>query len=185
MKSTINNDQNPAKSGLIAHAQGSRKNKKFLNLENSPDSEKFGKYVEVLNKYVRENSANENDLLKVFTFFDDISKKAKYQNKILETPIISTKIKEILLKPSSNPEIATEANKIILNISKNHNSQSKLIFETCLNFNCLFEILLVNLNTNLTYNLLMTFFYLTESKEILDCLVNNLNKKPAIFLCPS
>ena len=123
MKSNANIGQSQNRPGLVAHVQGSRKNKKFLNLENSPDSEKFGKYVETLNKYARENISNENELLKIFTFFTDISRKIKYQNKILETPIISSKIKEILLKPSSNPEIAIEVNKIILNISKNHNSQ--------------------------------------------------------------
>ena len=63
-----------------------------------------------------------------------------------------------------------------MNISKNHNSQNKLIFETSLNFNSLFQILLVNLNSNLTYDLLMVFSYLTELKEIMDNLMN-LNKK--------
>ena len=77
-------------------------------------------------------------------------------------------MKDILLHTSSNPEISIEVSKIIMNISKNHNSQNKLIFETSWNFNSLFQILLVNLNSNLTYNLLMAFSYLTESKEIMD-----------------
>ena len=152
------------------HRQG-RKSKK-LNLENSPDHEKFEKSVEELTKYIYENSTNENELLKMFVFFTDISKKSKYQTKIIETPILVNKMKEILLRTSSNPEISIEVSKIIMNISKNHNSQYKLIFETSLNFNSLFEILLVNLNTNLTYNLLMAFSYLTESKEIMDNLMN-------------
>ena len=159
------------------HRQGnSRKNKK-LNLENSPDSEKFDKCVEELSKYIRENSTNENELQKMFIFFTDISKKSKYQSKIIETQILINKIKEVLLRPSSYPEVSVEASKIIMNISKNHNSQYKLIFETSMNFNSLFEILLVNLNTNLTYNLLMTFSYLTESKEIMDNLMNIKKKK--------
>ena len=158
------------------HRQGNRKNKK-LNLENSPDSEKFDKSVEELSKYIRENSTNENELFKMFVFFTDLSKKSKYQSKIIETPILIGKMKEILLKSSTNPEVAIEVSKIVMNISKNHNNQYKLIFETNLTFNTLFEILLVNLNTNLTYNLLMTFSYLTESKEILNNLMNISKKK--------
>ena len=161
------------------HRQG-RKNKK-LNLENSPDNEKFDKSVEELTKYIVENSTNENELLKMFVFFTDISKKSKYQTKIIETPILINKMKEILLRPSSNPEISIEVSKIIMNISKNHNSQNKLIFETSLNFNTLFEILLVNLNTNLTYNLLMAFSYLTESKEIMDNLMNANKKRNNLY----
>ena len=152
-----------------------RKNKK-LNMDNSPDSEKFDKSVEELTKYIRDNSTNENELLKIFVFFTDVSKKTKYQLKIIETPILIDKMKDILLRSSINPEISIEVSKIIMNISKNHNNQYKLIFETSLNFNSLFEILLVNLNTNLTYNLLMTFSYLTESKEIMNNLMS-MNKK--------
>ena len=53
------------------------------------------------------------------------------------------------INTSSNPEIPIKVSKIILNISKNHNSQNKLIFENSLNFNSLIEILLVNLNAYL------------------------------------
>ena len=90
-------------------------------------------------------------------------------------------MKDILLHTSSNPEISIEVSKIIMNISKNHNSQNKLIFETSLNFNSLFEILLVNLNSNLTYNLLMAFSYLTESKEIMDNLMNLSKKRNNLY----
>ena len=55
-----------------------------INLENSPDSEKFDKNVEDLTKDKKENSYQENELLKYFLFFSDISKKTKYQGKILE-----------------------------------------------------------------------------------------------------
>ena len=169
-----NNDSNEELNEF--HRQGNRKNKK-LNLENSPDSEKFDKLVEELSKYIRDNSTNENELFKMFVFFTDLSKKSKYQSKIIETPILIGKMKEILLKSSSSPEVAIEVSKIVMNISKNHNNQYKLIFETSLNFNSLFEILLININTNLTYNLLMTFSYLTESKEILNNLMNISKKK--------
>ena len=47
------------------HRQGNTRKNKKLNLENSPDSEKFDKSVEELTKYIRENSTNENDLLKM------------------------------------------------------------------------------------------------------------------------
>ena len=60
-----------------------RKNKK-LNMDNSPDSEKFDKSVEELTKYIRDNSTNENELLKIFVFFTDVSKKTKYQLKIMK-----------------------------------------------------------------------------------------------------
>ena len=79
------------------HRQGYYRKTKKLNLENSPDCEKFDKSVEELTKYIRDNSTNENELLKLFLFFSDISKKTKYQAKIIETPILINKMKEILL----------------------------------------------------------------------------------------
>ncbi len=39
-----------------------------INLENSPDSEKFDKNVEYLTKYIKQNSNQENELLKFFIF---------------------------------------------------------------------------------------------------------------------
>ena len=84
----------------------------------------------------------------MFVFFTDISKKSKYQTKIIETPILINKMKDILLHTSSNPEISIEVSKIIMNISKNHNSQNKLKFDNSLNFNKLIKILLVNFNSN-------------------------------------
>ena len=67
-----NNDSNEELNEF--HRQGNRKNKK-LNLENSPDSEKFDKLVEELSKYIRDNSTNENELFKMFVFFTDLSKR--------------------------------------------------------------------------------------------------------------
>ena len=100
--------------------------------------------------------------------FTDISKKIKYQTKIIETPILINKMKEILLHTSANPEIPIEISKIIMNISKNNNSQNKLKFENSL-----------NQKFYLTYNLLITFSYLNESKEIMGNIMN-LNKKRII-----
>ena len=37
-----------------------------------------------------------------------------------------------------------EENKIVMNIAKSGNAQNKLVTETSLNFNCLFEIFLIN-----------------------------------------
>ena len=67
-----------------------------------------------------------------------------------------------------------------MNISKNHNSQNKLIFDNSLNFKSLIQILLVNFNSNYTYILLMAFSYLTESKEIMGNIMN-LNEKRIIL----
>ncbi len=61
---------------MIFHRQG-RKNKK-LNLENSPDNEKFDKSVEELTKYIYENSTNENELLKMFFILRIFQKKSKH-----------------------------------------------------------------------------------------------------------
>ena len=138
-----------------------------VNLENSPDSEKFEKCVDDLTKYIRDNSSQEGELLKLFLFFSDISKKTKYQNKIVDTSIIIAKMKELLCRPATNQDITMECVKIILNLSKNRNCQIKMISETVLSFNDLFYILLVNLNTNLTFYLLNSFSYLTESSEVL------------------
>ena len=85
-------------------------------------------------------------------------------------------IKEILLNPKSNIELSMEANKIVMNIAKSDNAQTKLVTETCLNFNCLFEIFLINLNTELSTTLLMTFYYLTKSREILEYLEESENE---------
>ena len=63
-----------------------------------------------------------------------------------------------------------------MNISKSYNIQNKLKFENSLNFNSLIKILSVNLNSNLAYNLLMAFSYLTESKEIMGNIMD-LSKK--------
>ena len=66
-----------------------------------------------------------------------------------------------------------ECIKIILNLSKNRNCQAKLLQETEFYFNDLFEILLVNMNTNLTFYILSCISYLTESTEILEIIVNS------------
>ena len=152
-----------------AHSPLPRRSKKPV-LENSPDSEKFEKCLKELNKYLRENNKNENSIIKIFSFFGDISKKSKYQIRILDTPHLLLMIKEILLNPKSNLELSKEANKIVMNIAKSDNAQTKLVTETCLTFNCLFEIFLINLSTELSTTLLMTFYYLTKSKEILTYL---------------
>ena len=95
MKNLESNNNNNTQNDF--HRQGNiRKNKK-LNLENSPDSEKFDKSIEELAKYIRDNSTNENELLKMFVFFTDISKKTKYQSKIIDTPLLINKMKDILL----------------------------------------------------------------------------------------
>ena len=158
-----------------AHSPIPRRSKKPV-LENSPDSEKFDKCIKELNKYLRENSKNENSLIKIFSFFSDISKKSKYQIRILDTSHLVQMIKEILLNPKSNLELSKEATKIVMNIAKSDNAQAKLITETCLNFNCLFEIFLINLSTELSTTMLMTFFYLTKSKEILIYLEQTSNE---------
>ena len=82
-------------------------------------------------------------------------------------------IRDILLEPKSNLELSMKACEIVMNISKSENLQAKLIVETCLNFNCLFQILLININSVLSTNLLMTFLNLTKSKEILIYLQEN------------
>ena len=73
MKGTEGTNANNANS----HSPAPRRSKK-ATLENSPDSEKFDKCIKELNQYLRENNKNENELIKIFTFFSDISKKSKY-----------------------------------------------------------------------------------------------------------
>ena len=82
-------------------------------------------------------------------------------------------IRDILVEPKSNLELSTKACEIIMNISKSENMQAKLIVETSLNFNNLFQILLINLNSVLTTNLLITFLNLTKNREILIYLQEN------------
>lgn len=51
-----------------------------------------------------------------------------------------------------------------MNIAKNDNAKANLIIEVCLNFICLFEIFLINLSTEISTTVLMTFYYLTKNK---------------------
>ena len=69
---------------INSHPAIPRRNKK-ATLENSPDSEKFDKCIKELNQILRENNKNENERKKYFPFFHDISKKSKYQIRILDT----------------------------------------------------------------------------------------------------
>ena len=46
--------------------------KSKVNLENSPDSEKFEKCLDDLTKYVRDGINNETEFQKLFMFFSDI-----------------------------------------------------------------------------------------------------------------
>ena len=108
------------------HSPMPRRNKKVA-LENSPDGEKFDKCIKELNQYLRENNKNENELIKIFAFFREISKKSKYQIRILEATHLVLMIKEILTNPKSNLELSTEATKIVMNIAKSDNSQTKLV----------------------------------------------------------
>ena len=104
------------------------KSKKF-NPENSPDNEKFDKSIEEFIQYIHDKRLDDAEIYKLLLFFTEISKKNKYQSKILSTSILIKRMKDILLNNSSNPEISYEISKIIMNIAKNHSNQSKLIFK--------------------------------------------------------
>ena len=164
-------DSNKA-SNNFSHLSSQKKSRK-TNLEISPDSEKFEKYIKEFNLYLNETKRNEKILIQILIGFVEFSKKSKYQIRILESNNLIEIIKDILLNPKSNLELSTKACEIIMNISKSENLQAKLVVETCLNFNCLFQILLININSILSTNLLMTFLYLTKSKEILTYLQEN------------
>ena len=156
------------------HMSNQRKRK--ANIEISPDSEKFEKYLKEFNFYLNENKKNEKILIQILQGFLEFSKKSKYQIRILEANYLIDTIKDILINSKSNIELSSKAGEIIMNISKSEGVQVKLIIETCLNFNCLFQILLININSSIAYNLLMTFLYLTKSKEILLYLQENSNE---------
>ena len=149
-----------------------RKNRK-VNLEISPDSEKFEKYLKEFNLYLNENKKNEKILIKIFFGFLEFSKKSKYQINILESNELMETLKDILINPKSNIEISTLSSEIIMNISKNENIQVKLIIETSFTFNCLFQIILININSEIVSNLLMSFLYITKNKEILIYIQEN------------
>ena len=140
----------------FAHLPNQRKNRK-ANLEISPDSEKFEKYLKEFNFYLNETKKSEKLLIQIFSGFLEFSKKSKYQIRILESNNFIDTIRDILVEPKSNLELSTKACEIIMNISKSENMQAKLIVETSLNFNNLFQILLINLNSVLTTNLLINY----------------------------
>ena len=155
-----------------SHISNQRKNRK-ANIEISPDSEKFEKYLKEFNFYLNETKKSEKLLIQIFSGFLEFSKKSKYQIRILESNNFIDTIRDILVEPKSNLELSTKACEIIMNISKSENMQAKLIVETSLNFNNLFQILLINLNSVLTTNLLITFLNLTKNREILIYLQEN------------
>ena len=126
----------------FAHLPNQRKNRK-ANLEISPDSEKFEKYLKEFNFYLNETKKNEKILIQILVGFLEFSKKSKYQIRILESNNFIDTIRDILVEPKSNLELSTKACEIIMNISKSENMQAKLIVETSLNFNNLFQILLI------------------------------------------
>ena len=155
-----------------SHISNQRKNRK-ANLEISPDSEKFEKYLKEFTFYLNETKKSEKLLIQIFAGFLEFSKKSKYQIRILESNNFIDIIRDILIDPKSNLELSTKACEIIMNISKSENIQAKLIVETCLNFNVLFQILLININSVLATNLLITFLNLTRNREILIYLQEN------------
>ena len=155
-----------------SHISNQRKNRK-ANIEISPDSEKFEKYLKEFTFYLNETKKSEKLLIQIFAGFLEFSKKSKYQIRILESNNFIDIIRDILIDPKSNLELSTKACEIIMNISKSENIQAKLIVETCLNFNVLFQILLININSVLATNLLITFLNLTRNREILIYLQEN------------
>ena len=143
------------------------------NIEISPDSEKFEKYLKEFNYYLNDNKKTEKNLIQILSGFLEFSKKSKYQIKILEANDLINIIKDILMDLKSNIELSSKASEIIMNLSKSENLQAKLVVDTCLNFNCLFQILLININSPILTNLLMIFLHLTKSKEILIYIQEN------------
>ena len=73
-KSSINETNN------IVHMSNQRKRK--ANIEISPDSEKFEKYLKEFNFYLNENKKNEKILIQILQGFLEFSKKSKYQIRI-------------------------------------------------------------------------------------------------------
>ena len=134
------------------HLSSQRKSRKS-NIEISPDGEKFEKYIKEFNYYLSENKKSEKNLIQILSGFLEFSKKSKYQIRILECTDLINLIKDILINLKSNIELSNRASEIIMNISKSENLQVKLVVETCLNFNCLFQILLTNTNSPISTNL--------------------------------
>ena len=161
---SINNNLN--------YLSSKRKSRK-ANIEISPDGEKFEKYLKEFNYYLNDNKKIEKNLIQILSGFLEFSKKSKYQIKILEANDLINIIKDILMDLKSNIELSSKASEIIVNLSKSENLQAKLVVDTCLNFNCLFQILLININSPILTNLLMIFLQLTKSKEILIYIQEN------------
>ena len=161
---SINNNLN--------YLSSKRKSRK-ANIEISPDGEKFEKYLKEFNYYLNDNKKIEKNLIQILSGFLEFSKKSKYQIKILEANDLINIIKDILMDLKSNIELSSKASEIIVNLSKSENLQAKLVVDTCLNFNCLFQILLININSPILTNLLIIFLQLTKSKEILIYIQEN------------
>ena len=169
MKPLSQESNNTTNFNYLSNKRKSRKQ----NIEISPNGEKFEKYLKEFNYYLNDNKKVEKNLIKILDGFLEFSKKSKYQIRILESNDLINVIKDILMNLKSNIELSNKASEIIMNISKNENLQTKLVVDTCLDFNCLFQILLININSPILTNLLITFLNLTKSKEILICIQEN------------
>lgn len=156
----------------------------------SPDNSQFKQNVRELFNFNPNNieQNQEKKLHEYLVYFKNITKKSKYQLKVLDSLILTKFVIPYLFSYHSNMENNLEATKIFVNIAKNKNHHFKLTPEQEI-FKDLFNLMLIYMGTPICNDLLKVILYLLENKDFLDKLnifysqqQNSIPKKQSNFL---
>jgi hypothetical protein len=158
-------------------------NDKTVVRDTSPDNTLFKQNIrEIFN--LNPNKIEQNQEKKLFeylNYFKNITKKSKYQLKILDMQLLQKLIIPYLFSNNENNENNSEAMKIFVNIAKNKNHHFKLCPEEAI-FKDLFNLLLIYMGTQVCNDILKVMLYLLENREFMDKLTvlgnsSNINVK--------
>jgi hypothetical protein len=138
-------------------------------IEHSPESDQFKKYSQVLLKFnqnLQDKGVGDLELTKALTHMKQLTKKTKYQLKILDMQMIQKTFIPIMYSKGNFDNNILSA-KIFLNVAKIKNHHYKLIPEDYF-IKELVNLLIMYLNSNIAAYILRILFYLTENKEYLN-----------------
>lgn len=173
-KSNYSKTDSPNKRSALANYD---KGEKTIR-NSSPDNSQFKHNIrELMN--LNPNKIEENQEKKFFEYlfyFKNITKKSKYQLKLLDLGLLPKIIIPYLFSRNNNMENNSEAIKILVNIAKNKNHHFKFVPEDSV-FKDLFNLLLLYTGTQVCNDILKVMLYLLENKDFLEKLtiINNSN----------
>ena len=166
---SVNNNDN------ISNNFATNINNLYINQrENSPDNSVFKSNLRDLYNIdpTRIDQSQEKKLLEYVTYFKNITKKTKYQLKVLDSGLLY-KFLIPLLYYNKCLSINIEAASIIVNLSKNKNHHFKFIPEDVV-FKDLFNLVLKHMSTGVVNYMLRIILYLIENKDYLEKLTINM-----------